>query len=72
MTNAINYAMTFETEYNLEELKEELSDLFDETGKRYTGVNLSNRQAEQMYSVIIQLESECKSLSNELLKWTHQ
>ncbi len=58
--------MTFETEYNLKELKEELSDLFDENGKRYTGVLLSNRQAELMYSVIMQLEEECKSLSDQV------
>ena len=58
--------MTFETEYSLQELKEELADLFDENGKRYTGVLLSNRQAEQMYSVILQLENECKSLSDQI------
>ncbi len=58
--------MTFETEYDLKQLKEELSDLFDENGKRYTGVLLSHRQAEQMYSVIMQLEKECKSLSDQL------
>jgi len=58
--------MTFETEYSLQELKEELVDLFDDNGKRYTGVLLSNRQAEQMYSVILQLENECKSLSDQI------
>lgn len=58
--------MTFETEYDLKELKEELSELFDENGKRYTGVILSNRQAELMNALILKLEKECESLSDQL------
>ena len=58
--------MTLETEYDLKELKEELSELFDENGKRYTGVILSNRQAELMNALILKLEKECESLSDQL------
>lgn len=47
-----NIAMKFKTQYALQEFREIQPELFDEEGKRYTGVMLSNRQAEQMLTLI--------------------
>ena len=52
--------MTFDLEYKLEEFRKEQKELFDETGKRYTGVRLSARQAELMLSLINELEKTKK------------
>lgn len=47
----------FELEYKLNEFREEQKELFDENGKRYTGVLLSDRNAELMLELINELES---------------
>jgi hypothetical protein len=48
--------MDFELEYKLQQFKDEQSELFDENGKRYTGVKLSNRTAELMLELINDFE----------------
>ncbi len=60
--------MTFDTEYDLELFRAEQKELFDETGKRYTGVSLSNRQAEMMLSLINSLEKELLIISKGDIK----
>jgi len=59
----------FDLDYKLEQFREKhLADLFDETGKRYTGVLLSNSQAEIMLELINELEKEV--LKNENIEIT--
>lgn len=53
--------MTFDLEYQLEKFREEQKSLFDENGKRFGGVLLSHRNAEEMLSLINNLEAEIKS-----------
>ncbi len=43
---------------DLENFREEEKELFDKNGKRYTGVNLSIRQAEMMLKLINDFEKE--------------
>lgn len=50
--------MRFDTEYKLQEFREEQPELFDAKGKRYTGTELSNRTAEMMLEIINLLEEE--------------
>lgn len=58
----------FDLEYKLEQFrKEHLTDLFDENGKRYTGVGLSNSQAEIMLELINELEKEVLTHENNLM-----
>ena len=49
--------MEFNLEYDLKELKEELKDVFDCDGHRYTGTRISHRQTEKMLKLINELES---------------
>ncbi len=48
----------FDLEYDLNKFRDEQKELFDEKGKRYTGVSLSNRQAEMMLDLINAMEKE--------------
>lgn len=52
----------FDLEFKLNEFHKEKKELFDENGKRYGGVDLSNRQAELMLSLINEMEKEIESL----------
>jgi hypothetical protein len=49
--------MEFDLEYSIKEFREEQKELFDEDGYRYRGVCMSDRQAEQMLTLINNLES---------------
>ncbi len=60
--------MTFDIEYKLELFRAEQKELFDEDGKRYTGILLSNRQAEMMLSLIDGLEKELLMTSADQVK----
>ena len=54
----------FNLDYKLEQFrKEHLTDLFDENGKKYTGVGISNSETETMLELINELEKEV--LKNE-------
>lgn len=53
--------LSFETEYHLEEFRRIQSEYFDENGKCYSGIRLSENIMEQMLSLINQLETELKS-----------
>lgn len=57
--------MNFETEHQLKEFRAIQPELFDEYGKRYTGVLISHRQAEQMLKLIDQMEIEIIDLQNK-------
>jgi len=46
----------YDLEYELQQFREEQKGLFDEDGKRYGGVNISNREAERMLALINMLE----------------
>jgi hypothetical protein len=47
----------FDLDYKIEQFRNEhLQDLFDENGKRYTGVRISNGQAETMLEIINELQ----------------
>jgi hypothetical protein len=49
----------FDLDYKLEQFrKEHLTDLFDENGKKYTGVGISNSETETMLELINELEKE--------------
>jgi hypothetical protein len=61
--------MNFDIEWNLQEFREEQSQLFDENGKRYTGVALSNDTAEAMLKIINDMESEIKQLEEKTKKY---
>ena len=54
--------MNFDIEWNLQEFREEQKELFDENGKRYTGVSLSDRTAEIMLKLIDDMENEIERL----------
>jgi len=63
--------MNFDIEWNLQEFREEQSQLFDEDGKRYTGVSLSNNTAEAMLKIIDDMESEIKQLEEKQKKYEY-
>ena len=53
----------FDLNYKLDQFrKERLSDLFDENGKKYTGVGISNYECEMMLELINELEKEVLKL----------
>lgn len=55
----------FDLEYKLEQFrKEHLTDLFDENGKKYTGVGISNSECETMLELINELEKEVEKNEN--------
>lgn len=55
----------FDLEYKLEQFrKEHLTDLFDENGKKYTGVGISNSECETMLELINELEKEVEKFEN--------
>ena len=47
----------FDLAYKLENFREYQKELFDENGKRYTGVSLSNNTAELMLELINDFEA---------------
>lgn len=49
--------INYDIEWNLQEFREEQKELFDENGKRYTGVLLSNDTAKAMLKLINDIES---------------
>jgi len=49
-------AMEYNLEYDIKEFREEQKELFDVDGYRFTGVCMSDRQAEQMLRLINDLE----------------
>lgn len=57
--------MEFDIEWNLQEFRNEQHELFDENGKRYTGVSLSNDTAEAMLKLINDLECALVKCSKE-------
>ena len=57
--------MEFDIEWNLQEFRNEQHELFDENGKRYTGVSLSNDTAEAMLKLINDLECALGKCSKE-------
>lgn len=57
--------MNFDIEWNLQEFREEQKELFDDEGKRYTGVALSNDTAEAMLKIINDMENEIKILEDK-------
>jgi hypothetical protein len=52
----------YDLEFNLSGFRQEQKELFDENGKRYGGVGMSNRQAEFMLQLINEMEKEIESL----------
>ena len=56
----------FNLEYKLKEFRKERKELFDEEGKRYTGVGMSNRQANLMLEIINEMEQEIDSLETQI------
>lgn len=61
--------MNFDTEWNLQEFREEQKELFDNNGKRYKGVSLSNETAEAMLKIINDMEMEIKTLEEKNKKY---
>lgn len=47
--------MNYNTEFKLQEFREEQSQLFDENGKRYSNTPISDRTAELMLQIIDEL-----------------
>jgi hypothetical protein len=54
------------TRAQLDDLKEDLKELFDENGNRYSATRISVENAERMYRMILSLEKECESLSDQI------
>ena len=60
----------FNLEYKLEEFRKDAIDLFDESGKKYGGVEISNREAELMFELINELEDEINKIEDTKLDKT--
>ncbi len=60
--------MEIETEMKLQDFRIHAKELFDKTGKRYTGTLLSDREAEMMLSLINHLEKELLATSKDEIK----
>jgi len=54
--------MKFETEYQLQQFREVEKEMFDENGKAFTGSRISERQSEEMLTLINSLETELKEM----------